>query len=516
MSGDGPHGNPWQEGRFDVRRETRRNAFRRSKLLEQSDRVLFQDDPARTPKRERDQGMVQALATTPTAKTTPAPRRGGSWKGSDHSNAESGRVRLDGADRLRRTSGSGHERDGEYSSRRSSRRSDNSVVESHSPARTREHGRVDVGFRRVVHEMYGENTRELERRMTEIGAEPTPKSKKKWGTPLSKRDVEGMTIEDLDGHHKRLQVQTNLEYAVGMSRGAAGGRRAVLQLVEEDKKRAAKKAARATWLEHRRRLKQVNMGIATSSSSRSTGGGSESGTSKVESSKEKKTSAGSASEDMSRADRRSSRSNKTREPITMLGADASKPVYGIRRVPDVDEMIANIRRSNGNGSSTMKPSEVVMRCAEIRQNSAEDLSRLQQGLDDFLRDEMEWEEKRHDLKYVLNSRFDLLKKDIDHSVSVGGADYKYDNRFMLTEEDQRVLKRMGSSVKARRRRAMQNAERVRKETLAHMSERRVDLTRQRLGLRSRKQVVTGAQLDDAAADVLRPGHAHNGNFGAFS
>ena len=108
----------------------------------------------------------------------------------------------------------------------------------------------------------------------------------------------------------------------------------------------------------------------------------------------------------------------------MLGADESKAVYGIRRVPDVDEMVARIRYSNLHGSSQLNPSDVVMRCARIRKNSAEDLSRLRQGLDDFLRNEMEWEDKRHDLKYVLNSRFDLLKKDIDHSVSVGGADYK--------------------------------------------------------------------------------------------
>ena len=494
----GPVENPWKEGRFDVRRETRRNAYRRGKLLEQSDRVLFQDDPARTPKRERDRGMVQALATTPTPKKTYRASDLGSDLASDlTSDLDSGPWPLNGAERLRpeRRRGGG----------------------SPAAGAARGHGHVDVGFRRVLHEMYGENTLEVETRMAAIGAEPTPKSKKQWGTPLSKWDVDAMTIEDLDGHHKRLQVQANLEYAVGMSRGAAGGRRAVQQLVEEDKKRAAKKAARATWLEHRRRLKQVNMGATKRSSS----GGGSSGSSRrggavVASSENKPASAGSVGKTDTVGAERSYHGNRAREPVTMLGADASKAVYGIRRVPDVDEMIASIRKSNRNGSSSMKPSEVVMRCAKIRQNSAEDLSRLQQGLDDFLRNEMEWEEKRHDLKYVLNSRFDLLKKDIDHSVSVGGADYKYDDRFALNEEDRQVLQRMGRSVKARRRRAMQDAERIRKETLAHMSERRVDLTRQRLGLRSRKQVVTGAQLDDAAADVLRPGHGSQGHFGAFS
>ena len=489
----GADGNPWLQGCFDVRVETKLNATYRSNLLQKSDRVLFNNDPVLTPKRERDLQMVYALATTPTPKaTTPAGQQRLRVQASSPSSpllSDLESMQLKDSEQLRQTSPS----------------------TSSTPSRGQQHGHVNIGFRRVIHEMFGENTIELESTMAAIGVQPTPKSNKKWGTPLSKKDVDGMTIEDLDGHHKQLQVQVNLEYAVGMSRGAAGGRRAVQQLVEEDKKRAEKKAQRAMWLEHRRRLKQVNMGVPPGSVKSLEG---QPGKRSYSSDGESHTSLSKSSRSNNTSSARSQGQSKSREPLTMLGADASKPVYGIRRVPDVDEMISQIRKSNRNGSSNMKPSEVVLRCAKIRQNSAEDLSRLQQGLNEFLRNEMEWEEKRHDLKYVLNSRFDILKKDIDHSVTVGGADYKYNDQFALTDDDRKVLKRLRSSVKARRKRAMRDAQQIRAETLQHMSERRVDLTRQRLGLRAKKYVVTGAQLDAAVANVLKPGSG--GNFGAFS
>lgn len=435
--------NPWKSG-FNVRKETRRNASQRHKLLDKSDRILFNNDPVLTPKRERDLRVVHGLASTPKSKQVVV--RGG---GSRRMNAE---------ERLMPEYGASEENNLKY-------------------------GHVDVDFRRVVHEIYGEHTLEVEEEMSRIGAPTTPKNKKPWSTPLSKREVDHMTIEQLDGHHKKLQVQTNLEYAVGMSRGAAGGKRAVEQLVEEDRKRESRKAQTKIWREHRRRLKQVEMGIPKSDVVRHR---------KDDNAK-------------SKSNPRPTFRNSEPVPVTMLGADASKPVYGIRRVPDIDDIIEEARKpTSGGGHVGLSTSDIVTRCAQIRQNSAEDLCLLQKGLDDFLKSEMEWEEKRHDLKYVLNSRFEILKKDIDHSVSVGGSDYKYDDMFVLTSHDKAALKRMGNSVKARRKRALRDAEKIRKEALEHMSERRIDLTRQRLGLRAKKHIVTGAQLDEAAADLLKP------------
>ena len=46
-----------------------------------------------------------------------------------------------------------------------------------------------------------------------------------------------------------------------------------------------------------------------------------------------------------------------------------------------------------------------------------------------------------------------------------------------------------------------------------MSERRIDLTRQHHGLQAKKHVVTGAQLDDAAAEMLKPGRKNGRTLG---
>ena len=180
---------------FDVRGETQRHAIQRRHLLNHSDFVLFDNDPERTPKRTRDQKIDHALSNTPKSKT-------------DKNNQK--------------------------------------------------HGHVDVPYRQIVHELFNEATDHIDTRFRDIGLDMetlTPKTPKKWGIPLSKSQVDDMTIDDLDANHKRLQVQSNLDFATGMARKT--GSRVVEQLIVEDRKRAEEKALRDKWLEHRKRLKSV-------------------------------------------------------------------------------------------------------------------------------------------------------------------------------------------------------------------------------------------------------------------
>jgi len=72
----------------------------------------------------------------------------------------------------------------------------------------------------------------------------------------------------------------------------------------------------------------------------------------------------------------------------MLGADESKPVYGMRKVEDIDEIIQASKTKNGgsflNQNLAIDPTAVVLRCAEIRKNAANDLKNLHYGLNQFL------------------------------------------------------------------------------------------------------------------------------------
>ena len=412
---------------FDVRGETQRHAIQRRHLLNHSDFVLFENDPERTPKRTRDQKIDHALSNTPKSKT-------------DKNN--------------------------------------------------KAHGHVDVPYRQIVHELFNEATDHIDTRFRDIGLDMetlTPKTPKKWGTPLSKSQVDDMTIDDLDANHKRLQVQSNLDFATGMARKT--GTRVVEQLIVEDRKRAEERALRDKWLEHRKRLKSVAQprievsGRTTTKAIR--GGKEEEGKDDGRRNKsvdEMQAPMGRRRRGQSRGSghgRGSQQDSWRGTPVTMLGADESKPVYGMRKVEDIDEIIQASQTKNGklNKSVLLDPTAVVLRCAEIRKNASDDLESLHQGLNQFLSDELEWEEKRHDIKYVLNSRFDMLKKEIDHSVSVGGADYRYDTSFTLNDEDRQALQRIKGSVKARRKKALHEAATTREETMKHMLDRRMDATR---------------------------------------
>ena len=444
--------NIWQK--FDVQQASYDTQKERRHLLDRSDRILFNNDPNLTPKRLRDGKIDHALSNTPKPK--------------NHNPDSSGNVNA-----------------------------------SLSPLRHGP-GHVEVPYRQIVHELFTEGTNELDEMFRNIGVTTPNKTPSKWGTPLSRHKVDAMTIDEIDENHKRLQVQINKDYATGMARKS--GTHVVQQLIVEDRKRAEEKALRDKWLEHRKRLKNVhNPRIEVKTERKKT----------VKDKRNRQQNKRPEQNNKNNHNHNSSSSSSTaswssnstsRQPVTLLGADFSKPIYGIRRVDDIDEIIERSKKSNVLEMG-LDPSAVISRCAEIRKNSVEDLMTLHNGLDVFLKDELAWEEKRHDMKYVLNSRFDMLKKEIDHSVSVGGADYSYDNSFLLDDEDKEALLRIKNSVKARRNKALHTAGTVREDVMRNMMDRRVDNARARLGLRMRKSsqgLVTGADYDQAAADVLEP------------
>ena len=426
--------NVWTK--FDVRREAAKSQTQRRRLLNESDRILFDNDPNRTPKRVRDGKIDHALSATPKPKH------------------------------------------------------DGATLQGH----------VEVPYRQIVHELFAEDTNDLDELFRNIGVETLPKTPKKWGTPLSRHTVDKMTIDEIDENHKRLQVQIDADYATGMAR--KNGDRVVNQLIAEDRKRAEEKIVRDKWLEHRRRLKNVAQPKVIEHSKKKNN----------KNSKNSKNINASVVDQMDPKRRRnqpsswsSSSSSSRKQPVTMLGADESKPIYGMRAVDDIDEIIAKSKKKGV--LMDLDPSvDIISRCAKIRKHSQEDLMTLHNGLNIFLQDELLWEEKRHDIKYVLNSKFDMLKKEIDHSVTVGGADYKYDESFKLNDDDRRALQRIRSSVKSRRKKALQTAETVREETRRHMMERTIEEKRRRLGLRPRKGVFlrTGSDYDQAAANILEP------------
>jgi hypothetical protein len=114
--------NVWKS--FDVRKETQKHAIHRRHLLDYSDRVLFNNDPTRTPKRDRDAKIDHALSRTP------VPKRND----------------------LDQTSSVGY---------------------------------VELPYRQIVHELFTEDTNDLDEKFREIGIEPSNKTPKRWGTPLS-------------------------------------------------------------------------------------------------------------------------------------------------------------------------------------------------------------------------------------------------------------------------------------------------------------------------------------------
>lgn len=446
MSQKNPRSNVWKS--FDVRKETQKHAIHRRHLLDYSDQILFNNDPNLTPKRTRDKKIEHALSKTP------APKRV----------------------------------------------NDNDLSDV---------GYVEVPYRRIVHELFTEDTNELDDQFRKIGIEPINKTPKKWGTPLSKKQVNEMTMDDMDANHKRLQVQDNLDYATGMARKS--GTRVIEQLITEDRKRAEDKALRDKWLEHRKRLKRVDQPRIVEHSS---SGGKSSSRRRDRSSRDRSQQPASKHQHHHTTHKHTHNQLHTgakQKPIAMLGIDESKPIYGIRRIENIDDIIERSKKRGGLKMDDLDPTTVVLRCAAIRKNSVDDLLSLQMSLDNFLKNELEFEEKRHDIKNTLNARFDLLKKQIDHSVSVGGSDYKYDDQFRLNSKDKQTLKRIKNSVKYRRNKALSLAEHVRKGTMNNMQNRRMDQKRLRLGLRPRHGtkgmsggLASGGAYDEAAAKVLQP------------
>ena len=152
--------------------------------------------------------------------------------------------------------------------------------------------------------------------------------------------------------------------------------------------------------------------------------------------------------------------------------------------------------------------QLVARCETIRQHAKVDLEQLRQGLDNFLADELQYEDNRHDTRQLLYNRFDTMKREIDNAVSIGSADYRFCSAFELDEDDRAVLRRMKTSSKALRKRAVQSARTAMAQTARNILKREKQLSRDRgnLGVLAASAAwqKSGHETAEAAAAVMEP------------